>query len=565
MAKVPADRFASAGEFADALAHPEGVPAPPVRRPQLLRRRLAIGALAMLVTIGAVLGVRGHARASGGSGGSPRIQSLAVLPLENLSGDSTQAFFADGMTDQLITDLAQIDALRLISRSSVMRYRGGGKPAPEIARELHVDAVVTGSVERFGDKVRITAQLIPEETGQVMWAKGYDGDLRDILTLQAQMAQTIADEIKIKVTTDERARFTAARQVNPEAHEAYLRGRYYWNKRTPENLRKAVSYFQRGIEIDPTYALAYAGLADCYDVLGSWEVGALAPRDAFPKAKAAAGKALEIDPSLGEAHASLAFALHSYEWDWRGAEREYRRALRLNPNYATGYHWYSHFLTSMGRTEASHAEAERALELDPLDMITNIHLGWHYLYAGKTDQAIRQFRTSLEMDPNWTRAHFFLGWVYTQRGNFTDAIAELQTAVKLLNRDPWALTMLGYAYAKAGKRSEARQILAQLTKMAKERYVSSYEIAMIYVGLGENGRAFQWLNRAYDERSGWLPYLNVEPRLGALRSDPRFKELVRRVGLPSLQDPVALYPERRAVAASIGSQPIADAYPRGIM
>ncbi len=547
MAKVPADRFVSASEFADALTHSEHAPVQRAHRSPMLRAGLAVGALAMLVTIGAVLGIRDHGRAFGGSGGSARIQSLAVLPLEDLSGDSTQAFFADGMTDQLITDLAQIRALRLISRSSVMRFRGGGKAAPQIARELHVDAVIAGSVQRFGDKVRITAQLIPEATGQVLWAKSYDGDVRDILTLQARIAQTIADEIKIEVTTDERARFTAARQVNPEAHEAYLRGRYYWNKRTPENLNKAVGYFQQGIAIDPTYALAYAGVADCYAVLGSWEVGALAPRDAFPKAKAAAQKALEIDPSLGEAHASLAFALHNYDWDWDGAEREYRQALQLNPNYATGHHWYSHFLTGMGRTEPSHVEAVRALELDPLDLITNIHLGWHYLYAGQVDQAIRQFRIPLDMDPDWMGSHFYLGWAYTQRGNFTDAIGELQTAVKLLKRAPWGLTMLGYAYARAGKRAEARKIIAELTEMARERYVSSYEIAAIYVALVENDRAFQWLDRAYDERAGWLPYLNVEPRLAPLRSDPRFKELVNRVGLPY----------------TVGSEPLADASPEG--
>jgi eukaryotic-like serine/threonine-protein kinase len=540
MAKVPADRFATAADFAAALAHPERVPVRLARPPRLRRTILVGGAVAGLVTIAALLGIRDPGRAFPRSGSSRQIQSLAVLPLEDLSRDSTQAFFADGMTDQLITDLAQIRALRLISRSSVMRYRGGGKSAPEIARELHVDAVVTGTVQRSGDKVRIAAQLIPEATGQVMWAKGYDGELSDILSLQARIAQSIADEIKIEVRADERARFSGARQVDPDAHEAYLKGRYYWNKRTPENLKKAVGYFQQAIDIDPTYPLAYAGVADCYAVLGSWEVGAMAPRDAFPKAKAAARKALEIDSSLGEAHASLAFALHNYDWDWDGAEREFKRALQLNPSYATGHHWYSHFLTGMGRAEASHAEAVRALELDPLDMITNIHLGWHYLYAGQSDEAIRQFRIPLEMDSTWMGSHFYLGWAYTHRGNFTDAIAELQTAVKLLNRAPWGLTMLGYAYAKAGKRAEARQIIAELAEKARERYVSSYEIAVIYVGLGENDRAYQWFDKAYDERSGWLPYLEVEPRLAPLRSDPRFRELVRRVGLASQASSVTL-------------------------
>ncbi|HET6796841.1 MAG TPA: tetratricopeptide repeat protein, partial [Gemmatimonadales bacterium] len=336
-----------------------------------------------------------------------------------------------------------------------------------------------------------------------------------------------------EVTADERARFASVRRVNPQAHDAYLRGRYYWNKRTPDNLQKAISYFQGALEIDPAYALAYAGIADCYSVLGSWEVGALAPRDAFPRAKAAAQKALEIDSTLGEAYASLAFARHNYDWDWDGADRLYQRALQLNPNYATGHHWYSHYLTGMGRTNESHAEALRALELDPLDLITNVHLGWHYLYAGDIDRAIAQFRIPREMDPNWMGSHFYLGWAYAERGNHGDAIVELQTAVKLLKGAPWGLTMLGYAYAKAGKRAEARQIIVRLTTLAKERYVSSYEIAAIYVGLGEKESAFQWLSRAYEERSGWLPYVNVEPRLKPLHSDPRFQELVGKVGLPS--------------------------------
>jgi serine/threonine protein kinase/Flp pilus assembly protein TadD len=538
MAKVPADRFASAGEFADALAHPEGAPVQRAPRSRMLRAGLAVGAfgaaLALLLGFN-VGGLRDRLKELSAGG---RIRSLAVLPLENLSGDSTQKFFADGVTELLITDLAQIGALGVMGRNSVMKYQRDTRPAPEIARELHVDAVVTGRVERSGDKVRITAQLIPAATGRILWAKGYDRDLRDVLALEGELAQAIANEIKVKLTPEERARLTKVRQVDPEAHEAYLKGRYYWNRRSPvkDDLKKAIDNFQQAIAIDPTYALAYAGIADCYSVLGSWDSDVMSPDDAFPKARAAAERALEIDSSLGQAHTSLAYIKHHYDWDWVGAEQEYRKAIALNPRDPNTHHWYSHYLVGMGRFQESLAESRLALRLDPLDLILNVHLGWHYLFARQTEKAVEALRRATAMKENSWIPHHYLGWAYEQQGNYTSAITELEKADSLLPGTGARLSALAHAYALAGKRNEAKRILGQLLLMRQQRYVSPYEIAVIHVGLGERDQAFEWLERAYREHSGWLSYLNVEFRLDPLRSDPRFADLVRRVGLPPLQE-----------------------------
>ena len=535
MAKVPADRFASAGEFADALAHPEHAPIHRVRQPRMLRAGLAVGAFGAAVALLLGLNVGGLRDRLEGLSAGGRIRSLAVLPLENPSGDSTQKFFADGMTELLITDLAQIGALGVMGRNSVMKYQHDTLSAPEIARELHVDAVVTGRVERSGDKVRITAQLIPAATGRVLWAKGYDRDLRDVLALEGELAQAIANEIKVKLTPEERARLTKVHPVDPDAHEAYLKGRYYWNQRTSNDLKKSIEYFQQAIAIDPTYALAYAGIADCYSVLGSTDTDVLSPDDAFPKARAAAERALEIDSTLGQAHASLAYIKHHYEWDWVGAEKEYRQAISLNPRDPNTHHWYSHYLVGMGRFQESLAESRLALKLDPLDFILNVHLGWHYLMARRSDEAVEELRRDIGMNAKSWAGHNFLGRAYEQLGRYSDAIAPLEKATAVSPGNPAMLSALAHAYALAGKRNEAKRILGQLLLMRQQRYVSPYEIAVIHVGLGERDQAFEWLERAYREHSGWLSYLNVEFRLDPLRSDPRFADLVRRVGLPPLR------------------------------
>jgi len=541
MAKVPADRFASAAEFADALTHPEHAPVQHAsiqraRRTRMLRAGLAVGAFGAAVALLLGLNVGGLGDRLKGLSAGGRIRSLAVLPLGDFSADSTQKFFADGVTELLITDLAQIGALSVMGRGSVMKYARSTRSAPEIARELRVDAVVTGRVERSGDKVRITAQLIPATTGRVLWAKGYDRDLRDVLAMEGELAQAIANEIKVTLTPAERARLTEVRQVDPGAHEAYLKGRYYWNRRGPGDLKKALEEFQQAIDVDPTYALAYAGMADCYNVLGSWDTDVLSPDDAFPKARAAAEMALQIDSTLGQAHTSLGYLEQHYEWNWDGAEKEYRQAISFSPRDANAHHWYSHYLVAMGRFPESLAESRVALKLDPLDNILNVHLGWHYLFARQSDEAVEQLRRATGMYENsWIGRHY-LGWAYEQLGHYSDAIAQLEKAAAVSPGSAAMQSALAHAYALGGKRAEAKRILGQLLVMRRQGYVSPYEIAVIYVGLGEKDRAFEWLERAYREHSSWLSYLNVESRLDPLHSDPRFADLVRRVGLPRLAE-----------------------------
>src|SRR5438552_2878190 len=367
----------------------------PRRRLWPARRVMVAVALALVLSL-AILSVwlfRSRGRAPTG------IRSLAVLPLDNLSGDASQDYFADGMTDELITDLAQISALRVISRTSVMVYKGARRPLPEIARELNVDAVVEGTVLRSGEQVRITAQLIQTPADRHLWAESYEGDLHDTLALQKKVARAIAEHIRIELTPKEQAVLKNAKVVNPEAYEAYLKGRYFWNKRTADGLKKAIDYFNQAIEKDPNYAQAYTGLADSYALLGDWEYGILAPKEAFPRAKAAATKALALDNTLGEAHTSLAFSLDLFDWDWASAEREFRRAIELNPGYATAHHWYAWHLSEMGRNREAIAEMRKAQNLDPLSLIISADVAEILLVAHSYDQAIEQSRKTIDMDP----------------------------------------------------------------------------------------------------------------------------------------------------------------------
>ncbi len=509
-------------------------PAPMAGRPRRWPLALGLVAVPALVVLGVAVGLNvGGWRERLFGTGAPRIESIAVLPLENLSRDPEQDYFADGMTEALISDLAQIRALRVISRTSVMQYKGARKPLPEIARELNVDAVVEGSVQRAGDRVRITAQLIHAPTDKHLWAQSYERDLRDVLALQGEVAQEIAREIKIAVTPAEATRLAKARRANPEAHEAYLKGRYYWNKKSEQGLNKGIEFFQQAIDLDPAYAPAYAGLADAYNTLANR--GYISPKDGWPKARAAARRALALDDSLGEAHASLAFGAFYYDWDWAGAETECRRAVELNPNYATVHHWYSHYLIAMGREAESLAESQRALELDPLDLSIVIHLGWHYYMVRRYDPTLRQLQAALEMDPNFPLAHIHLGFYYEQTGKFDQAIAAFQKAINLAPGSTEPLAGLGHAYAVAGRRADARKVLEQLQEFSKQRYVSAFDIAVIYAGLGDKEQAFAWLDKAYEEHaSGFsgLVYLAVEPRLDPLRADPRFQALLRRMNFP---------------------------------
>ena len=466
-----------------------------------------------------------------GPAGTRSIQSLAVLPLENLSGDPQQEYFADGMTEALITELAKIGALRVISRTSVMRYKGTKKSLPEIARELNVDGVIEGSAQRSGNRVGITAQLIYAPTDTHLWAESYERDLRDILSLQKEVARTIAQQIRVTLTPQEQGHLAQAHPVNPEAYELYLKGHYLWNKRTEEGVRKGIEYFRLAIAKDPNYALAFAGLADCYSQPAFLGVVRLSPREAISQARAAAMKALELDDTLPEAHTSLALIKTNYDWAWADAEREFRRAIELSPSYANAHHFYSHLLMALGRNEESLSESKRALELDPVDPVINVHLGWDYLYARQYDLAIEQLRKTLELDPNLWDAHEFLGQAYEQKSMYSQAVTEFRKAV-LLQSNPRTLAFLGHTYAVSGRRNEAHNVLEKLQDLSKERYVSPYFIAVIDVGLGAPGRAFEDLERAYEERSENLIYLKVEPIFDSLRPDPRFQELMRRVGLP---------------------------------
>jgi len=461
---------------------------------------------------------------------SPVIHSLAVLPLESLSSDASQDYFADGMTDELISDLGQISALRVISRTSVMAYKHARKPLPQIARELNVDAVVEGTVLRSGDQVRITAQLIEASTDKHLWSQSYEGELRDTLALQNKVARAIADQIRINLNPREQAALKNVKVVDPQAYESFLKGRYFWNKRTADGLKVALAYFNQAIDEDPKYAQAYSGLADTYALLGDWQYAVMTPKEAFPKAKAAAIKALELDSALGEAHNSLAFCLDGFDWDFDSAGKEFRRAIELNPGYATAHHWYAWHLSLLGRYDEAIAEMRKAENLDPLSLIINADLAELLVLAHSYDESIRQSRKTIEMDPNFALAHNQLAQAYLQKHMNHEAVAELEKAAQLSGRSPTVIANLARAYAGSGKRNEAVKLLNDLKKRSSPGYSRASEIAVIYASLGDSDQAMSWLEKSYEER--FNPGVLLRPGFDPLRSDPRFQNLVRRIGLP---------------------------------
>ena len=498
-----------------------GLAVAPQRR--LLPTRGIIVTLALVLSL-AILSVwLFHSRAPTG------MRSIAVLPLDNLSGDASQNYFADGMTDELITDLAQISALRVISRTSVMAYKGARKPLPQIARELNVDAVVEGTVLRSGDRVRITAQLIEASTDKHVWSQSYEGELRDTLAVQNRVASAIADQIRINLTPQERAALKNAKVVNPEAYESYLKGRYFWNKRTADGLKVALAYFKQAIEEDPKYAQAYSGLADTYALLGDWQYAVMTPKEAFPEAKAAAIKSLELDSTLGEAHNSLAFVLDGFDWDFDSAGREFQRAIELNPGYATAHHWYAWHLSLLGRYDQALAEMRKAENLDPLSLIINADLAELLVLAHSDEESIQQSRKTIEMDPNFALAHNQLAQAYLQKHMYDEAVAELKTAVQVSGGGPAFIANLARAYVASGKRSEAVKLLDHLKKRSKPDYSNASEIAVIYASLGDADQAMNWLEKGYNER--FNPGVLLRPGFNPLRSDPRFQNLVHRIGL----------------------------------
>ncbi len=460
---------------------------------------------------------------------SGQLTSLVVLPFENLSADKDQAYFADGMTDELIAHLAKIRSLRVISRTSSMEYKGAHKTLSQIARDLHVDSVVEGTVLRSGDRVRITAELVQVATDRHLWAETYESQLGDILTLQSHVASAIVNEIRVKLTPEEQVRLATTRQVSTQSYENYLKGRYYWNKRSQEGLTKAIDYFQLAIEQDPNYALAYAGLADCYSIIGSVIVGTVPALEVAPKARAAALKSLELDNTLAEAQTSLATVRFNYDWDWNAAASGFRRAVELNPNYATAYQRNSLYLMSMGRTSESIAEMNRAHDLDPLSISMNFSLGWRLYLAREYDQAIEQLRNTIDMDPDFVLPHLVLGQAYEQKKMYDQAITELRRAVDISQSSPPAVAALARTYAVSGRTTEARKLLDQLMEQSKRRYVSPFYVAIVYAGLGENDQALDWIEKAYKDRSNAIVFAKVNPQLDTLRSTPRFQSLLHRL------------------------------------
>jgi TolB-like protein/Tfp pilus assembly protein PilF len=457
------------------------------------------------------------------------IKSLAVLPLDNLSHDPAEDYFADGMTDELITELGQIATLRVISRTSVMQYRGTHKSLPQIASELNVDAVVEGTILRSGDRVRITAQLIRAPLDKHLWAHSYEGDLRNVLSVQENVAKDIAEQIRAQLTPQERAKLKNARPVNPAAYEAYLRGNYFADKRTAEDLTKAIEYFEEAIRDDPNWAPAYAGLADVYVVLSEYK--SVPAHESHVKARVAARRAVELDDSLAEAHTELANLAGTEDYDWPGAEREFRRALELNPGNATAHYFHAMNLMSMGHWEEASAEMERARELDPLSIIINANIGLVYYYARHPDRAIEAERKALELDPNTAFIYEYLGLAYLQKGMYQEAIGHLQKAVGLSNGFPWYQAELAYSYAAAGNHAQAGRILTDLKSRSRRQFVCSYSLAVAYIGLGERDAALARLQMAYENREDQVAILRIEPLFDTLHADPRFQELLRRIGL----------------------------------
>ncbi|HEY3173895.1 MAG TPA: protein kinase [Thermoanaerobaculia bacterium] len=526
-------RFQSARDLAFALE--EGAASAPglattARRPvpkvgSRLRVALPVIAIAALFVWFATTG-RFRSRIPGGTG-KARVASIAVLPLKNLSDDPQQAFFVDGMTEALTSSLAEIRSLKVIARTSAEQYKDSKKPVREIARELGVDSVVEGSIARSGNRIRVAARLIQPESQTQLWAETFDRDFGDVLSLQGEIAAAIARPIQAELTTDERNRLRLARPIDPKAYEAYLLGRFSLDQGTEESLKTALNQFTKALQIQPDYAAAHAALARYYAILPFYS--SLSPAEVFPKARAEAEKSLEIDEHLAEAHASLAYVRAYYEWDWQKAEREFRRALDLRPSYADAHFSFSRFLAASGRMDEAVAEIRRSQELDPRDISLKANTALLFYFRGRYDEALEQLFEVRKLDPNLPLVHWGIGLSYEQKGQQEKAIEALQKATSL-SKSLNLQSSLGHAYAVFGRRADAQSILNMLRERSKKSYVPSYFSALIYAGLGDRDQAFEWLEKAFQERSTVLAYLRMDPRLAPLRSDPRFAELLRRTG-----------------------------------
>jgi len=457
-------------------------------------------------------------------------QSIAVLPFENASTDPNTEYLSEGISEALINSLTELQQLRVIARSTAFQYKGKDVDPRRVGRELQVAVVLTGKVRQMQDALSVQVDLVDASTGAQLWGSVYDRKIADLVAVKQAIAQEVTAKLKLKLSSEEQHRLIKRDSINPEAYQFYLRGRYFWNKRTPDGIKQAIEQFQQGIERDPNFALGHVGLADSYIGLTFYDFAA--PHETMPKAKESAIKALALDNTVAEAHASLAHVLMNYDWNWSEAEKEFKRSIELKPDYATAHQWYAiHFLTATGRLEEAVQEMKKALELEPASLVMNTFMGATLYYAGRYDEAIDQCRRTIEMDPNFAVAHWHLGLAYEQEQVFDAAIEELQKAVSLSGGSPLMKAALGHAYAKSQKKHEANKILDELNELSKQQYVSPYEVATICVALGNDEEAFQLLGKAYTEHSFHLVYLNVWPEFKSVSSDSRFQGLVQRVGL----------------------------------
>ena len=457
-------------------------------------------------------------------------KSVAVLPFENRSEDKANAYFAEGVQDEILTRLSKIADLKVTSRTSTQHYKSVPENLAEIAKQLGVAHILEGSVQKSGDAVRVNVQLIKAANDSQVWAETFDRKLTDIFSVESDVAKAIADQLRAHITRQEEQVIAAKPTKNIEAYDAYLRGRYFWNKRTSDGIKHAIEHFQQSIERDPDFALGHAGLADSYIALTFYNFAP--PHETMPKAKESAIKALALDNTLAEAHASLAHILMNYDWNWAAAEKEFKRSIELKPDYATGHQWYAiHYLTATGRFEEAVQEMKRALELEPASLVMNTFMGATLYYAGRYDEAIDQCRRTIEMDPNFAVAHWHLGLAYEQKQVLDGATEEFKKAISLSGGSPLMKAALGHAYAKSQEKHEANKMLDELNELSKQQYVSAYEVAKIYIALGNNEQAFQLLEQAHGEHSFHLVYLNVSPQFKPVRSDRRFQDLLQRIGL----------------------------------
>lgn len=496
---------------------------------RVLRHRLVVAGVVLLSLLLAYIPARRFLVRSQRPGGKTII---AVLPFQNLTGDSTQEFVSDGLTEEMITRLSAVnyDQLGVIARTSTMSYKGTNKPVDQIGRELGANYILEGSIRSWGQKVRISAQLIQVNDQTHVWAQSYERNSGDILALQGDVAQAIAGQINVTLTPHARTQFLSPRPVNPEAYDQYLKGRYFLNKFTLQGTKDSLDYFQQAIQRDPAYAPAHASLAYTHITL-SGAFGVLVPREGFEKAKLELNRALSLDDSQAEAHSSLAWVMLHYDWDMSGAEREFRRALEIDPNNSQAHHFYAHYLTATSRTGEAWNETLRTLELDPSGIRANAHQGWHHFFSRDYDQAIRDFQRTLAMEPNDLYSRRYLANAYQQKRMYAEALAALRQTSPGAASTPVMRAALGYAQAVAGNRPEATKIAGELEQRAKQEYVSAFDIGLIYLGLGEKERALDWLEKSFQERGWYLVYLRVDPRFDALRSDQHFQDLLHRIGL----------------------------------